>query len=143
MTQAEFTHNILKERTGHTFTPKAAPDLEKEALEKPGYTLHRQSAGKATSLILEFSNGDISAPEYTYLVNKHFHKADGVIRLQFTHSEILLRGRNLQEIFRPLCNHRLAGVVEIPASQDQFSREVAIVNEIRVEALKDSTDHLE
>jgi len=125
-----FTQKLSTERGSLSSVPDSSTHDDDHTT--PGYSTLRQNSGKAVSLMLELHTGDILAPEYSYLMDKQFFKATGEIHLRFTHCEIMLRGRNLMEIFRPLCQHRLASVVEIPEEVDIFGNGVAVVNTIEI-----------
>ena len=138
MAEHGFAESILKERPSsinrsETFDPlKTSIINESEPTQKSGYQIHRQTGGQELSLVLEMANGDMLAPEYTYLVRKELLKSKGMILLYFTDGIIALKGRNLKEIFLQLCRHSVASIREIPHEEDKSLEEESIVHEIIV-----------
>lgn len=142
MVKPGYADTILQERPGskvrsNSFDPlHSTPVAESEPALRPGYQLYRQRGGQELSLMLEMANGDILAPEYTYLVRKEFAKSEGKILLHFTDGTIILKGRNLKEVFLQLCRHSVANITEIPLVEDNYPEEETIVHQITTEVEK-------
>jgi len=140
MAQTGFADTILEDRPRSQAKSDPLASLSITSASKPnqeappGYQLYRKPG---FSLILERANGDMLAPEYTYLVRKELLRSEGRILLYFTDCFIELKGRNLSKLFLYLCQHSVASILEIPPEEDNFSDDQPIINEILAESFSE------